>query len=397
MAAEETLIIKPKVKIKVFGVGGGGNSVLMRMGRHKDLDIDLIAVNTDAKQLARVAEAGVETLQIGEDLTKGRGTGGNIALGEKAALDASEKIRDAMSGADLVFVTAGLGGGTGTGAAPVVAKIAHDLGTLSVGVVTQPFSFEGSRKKRLANEGLAKMQAQMDALILVANDNLMKLPENRHMTLVKAFSCADDILQQAINCIAELILTTGVINVDFADVTTIFRQSASSDALLGIGRSSRSAVEAVQQAVDSPLISKSLEGARGIILNLTGDKTLSLYDVDEATRYIYEHTDPEVNIILGTVIDNSLNGDVRATIIATDFMDGVMLKGTGAGRQEEKTQKPAAEQAAPQPKKDSFTLEPPRFMTQQAPAGNRPAAQTKPQGAFAIPAFRLAPDDKDEK
>ncbi len=397
MAAEETLIIKPKVKIKVFGVGGGGNSVLMRMGRHKDLDIDLIAVNTDAKQLARVAEAGVETLQIGEDLTKGRGTGGNIALGEKAALDASEKIRDAMSGADLVFVTAGLGGGTGTGAAPVVAKIAHDLGTLSVGVVTQPFSFEGSRKKRLANEGLAKMQAQMDALILVANDNLMKLPENRHMTLVKAFSCADGILQQAINCIAELILTTGVINVDFADVTTIFRQSASSDALLGIGRSSRSAVEAVQQAVDSPLISKSLEGARGIILNLTGDKTLSLYDVDEATRYIYEHTDPEVNIILGTVIDNSLNGDVRATIIATDFTDGVMLKGTGTEKQAGTAPQAAAEKPAAQPKKETFTLEPPRFMTQSSSPQNSQSAQPKPQGAFAIPAFRLAPDDKDKK
>ncbi|WP_455048556.1 cell division protein FtsZ [Mitsuokella sp.] len=394
MAAEETLIIKPKVKIKVFGVGGGGNSVLMRMGSHKDLDIDLIAVNTDAKQLSRVAEAGVETLQIGEDLTKGRGTGGNIALGEKAALDAAEKIRDAMTGADLVFVTAGLGGGTGTGAAPVVAKIAHDLGTLSVGVVTQPFSFEGSRKKRLANEGLQKMQSQMDALILVANDNLMKLPENRHMTLVKAFSCADDILQQAINCIAELILTTGVINVDFADVTTIFRQSASSDALLGIGRSSRSAVEAVQRAADSPLISKSLEGARGIILNLTGDKTLSLYDVDEATRYIYEHTDPEVNIILGTVIDNSLNGDVRATIIATDFADGVMLKGSEP-KKAEQPQAAAPKQAAPQPQaKDSFTLEPPRFMTQQRPAQN---TQSPQPGPFAVPAFRLAPDDKDKK
>lgn len=395
MAAEETLIIKPKVKIKVFGVGGGGNSVLMRMGRHKDLDIDLIAINTDAKQLARVAEEGVETLQIGEDLTKGRGTGGNIALGEKAALDAANKIRESMSGADLVFVTAGLGGGTGTGAAPVVAKIAHDLGTLSVGVVTLPFSFEGSRKKRLANEGLAKMQAQMDALILVANDNLMKLPENRHMTLVKAFSCADGILQQAINCVAELILTTGVINVDFADVTTIFRQSASSDALLGIGRSSRSAVEAVKQAVDSPLISKSLEGARGIILNLTGDKTLSLYDVDEATRYIYEHTDPEVNIILGTVIDDSLGGDVRATIIATDFTDGVMVKDSpmmakaGAAPKESQP-KPAA--AAP--KRDAFTLEPPRFMQQPT---RQDQAKTESKGAFAFPAFRLTPDDKDQK
>ena len=236
------------------------------------------------------------------------------------------------------------------------------------------------------------MQAQMDALILVANDNLMKLPENRHMTLVKAFSCADGILQQAINCVAELILTTGVINVDFADVTTIFRQSASSDALLGIGRSSRSAVEAVKQAVDSPLISKSLDGARGIILNLTGDKTLSLYDVDEATRYIYEHTDPEVNIILGTVIDNSLGGDVRATIIATDFTDGVMVKNTAQA--EEKPAKASAQQPVQQaaPKRDSFTLEPPSFMRQQSEPA-KPASN----GAFAFPAFRLTPDDKNQK
>ena len=155
MAADETAIIKPKVKIKVFGVGGGGNSVLMRMGRHKELDIDLIAINTDAKQLAQAADAGVDTLQIGEDLTKGRGTGGNIAVGEQAAKEAEGKIRDAMSG-DLIFITAGLGGGTGTGAAPVVARVARDLGLLSVGVVTQPFSFEGSRKKRLANEGSSR-------------------------------------------------------------------------------------------------------------------------------------------------------------------------------------------------------------------------------------------------
>lgn len=374
MAADETAIIKPKVKIKVFGVGGGGNSVLMRMGRHKELDIDLIAINTDAKQLAQAADAGVDTLQIGEDLTKGRGTGGNIAVGEQAAKEAEGKIRDAMSGADLIFITAGLGGGTGTGAAPVVARVARDLGLLSVGVVTQPFSFEGSRKKRLANEGLIKMQSQMDALILVANDNLLKLPENRHMTLVKAFECADNILLQAINCIAELILTTGVINVDFADVTTIFRQSESSDALLGIGRSARSAVEAVQQAVDSPLISKSLEGARGIILNLTGDKTLSLYDVDEATRYIYEHTDPEVNIILGTVIDDSLGGDVRATIIATDFADSVVMKTPEVKVPESKV------------KKNAFSLETPGFMQ----AKTQPV---RPAGAFAIPAFRLTKED----
>ena len=176
MAADETLIIKPKVKIKVFGVGGGGNSVLMRMKQHNELDIELVAVNTDAKQLSLVAQAGVKPVQIGETLTRGRGTGGSVELGEQAAKEAENRLREAMSGADLIFITAGMGGGTGTGAAPVVARLANEMGALSVGVVTVPFSFEGSRKKKLAMEGVVKMQSQMDALIAVENDNLMKLP-----------------------------------------------------------------------------------------------------------------------------------------------------------------------------------------------------------------------------
>ena len=392
MAAEETLIIKPKVKIKVFGVGGGGNSVLMRMGHHKELDIDLVAINTDAKQLARVAEEGVETLQIGEDLTKGRGTGGNIALGEKAALDAKDKIREAMNGADLVFVTAGLGGGTGTGAAPVVAKIAHDLGTLSVGVVTLPFSFEGSRKKRLANEGLAKMQAQMDALILVANDNLMKLPENRRMSLVSAFKAADRVLLQAISCVAELILTTGVINVDFADVTTIFTQSESSDALLGIGLADDAAT-AVEAAAKSPLLDKSLKGARGVILNLTGAENMSLYDVDNATKFICEQTDPNVNIILGTVIDENMKGKVQATIIATDFAGSTAIKAPKLDVPQSKLQKPKGiELSTP-----SFMQQPKAPKAPQAPQPPEPPKQEKPSNAFAIPAFRLTPNPDEKK
>ena len=374
MAADETLIIKPKVRIKVFGVGGGGNSVLMRMGQHNDLDIELVAVNTDAKQLSLVSQAGVRYVQIGEPLTRGRGTGGNVALGEQAAKEAE------------IFITAGMGGGTGTGAAPVVARLANELGILSVGVVTVPFSFEGSRKKKLAMEGVVKMQSQMDALIAVENDNLLKLPENRRMSMVQAFACADSILKQAINCVAELILTTGVINVDFADVTTIFRQNPSSDALLGIGSSPRSAVEAVRQAVDSPLINKSLKGARGVIINLTGDESLSLYDVDEATRYIYEHTDPEVNIILGTVIDQEMNGTVQATIIATDFADSVPLKTPTVKVPESKVQAP---------KETSFSLETPSFMSKPAAKPEPPAFNT--QGAFAFPAFKLTPDDLDEK
>ena len=384
MAADETLIIKPKVKIKVFGVGGGGNSVLMRMKQHNELDIELVAVNTDAKQLSLVAQAGVKPVQIGETLTRGRGTGGSVELGEQAAKEAENRLREAMSGADLIFITAGMGGGTGTGAAPVVARLANEMGALSVGVVTVPFSFEGSRKKKLAMEGVVKMQSQMDALIAVENDNLMKLPENRRMSMVQAFACADNILKQAINCIAELILTTGVINVDFADVTTIFRQNPSSDALLGIGSSPRSAVQAVQQAVESPLINKSLKGARGVIINLTGDESLSLYDVNEATRYVYEHTDPDVNIILGAVVDEAMAGSVQATIIATDFADSMPLKAPTVKVPESKVQAP--------PKEASFSLETPSFMT-------RPAVtpEFKSQGAFAIPAFKLAPDNLDEK
>ena len=384
MAADETLIVKPKVKIKVFGVGGGGNSVLMRMGQHNELDIELVAINTDAKQLSLVAQAGVKPMQIGESLTRGRGTGGKVELGEQAAKEAENRIREALTGADLVFITAGMGGGTGTGAAPVVARVANELGILSVGVVTVPFTFEGSRKKRLAMEGVIKMQSQMDALIAVENDNLMKLPENRRMSMVQAFVCADNILRQAISCIAELILTTGVINVDFADVTTIFRQNPSSDALLGIGSSPRSAVQAVQQAVESPLINKSLEGARGVIINLTGDESLSLYDVNEATRYVFEHTDPEVNIILGAVVDESMEGAVQATIIATDFADSMPLKAPVVKVPESKVQAP--------PKETGFSLEAPSFMAKPAVT---PAF--KSQGSFAIPAFKLVPDGAEEK
>ena len=370
----DDVLIKPKIKIKVFGVGGGGNSVLMRMGQHNELDIELYAVNTDAKQLHQAEQVGVNCIQIGESLTHGRGTGGNTQLGEQAAKNDAVKLQAALNGADMVFITAGMGGGTGTGAAPLIARLAKEMGILSVGVVTVPFAFEGSRKKKIAQDGITKMQSQMDALIAVENDNLSKLPENRKMSLVQAFACADNILKQAINCVAELILTTGVINVDFADVTTIFRQSESSDALLGIGVSERSAVDAVKIAAESPLIDKDLSGARGIILNLTGDSSLSLFDVDEASRYIVKHTDPEVNIILGTVEDNTLKGSVQATIIATDFADSVVMKAPTV-----KVPESTIKQETLQ--KESFQMEVPSFM-------NKPKAQENSQ-PFAIPAFKL--------
>ena len=325
-AADDAAIKKALVTIKVFGVGGGGNSVLKRIAESDFLEIELVAVNTDSHALSFSNLDKIRTVQIGEQITKGRGTGGRVELGEQAAKSDSERLKEMMLGADMIFITAGMGGGTGTGAAPVVARLAKELGLLTVGVVTLPFKFEGPRKQRIANEGIVRMQSYMDALIVVRNDNLMKLPENKGLTVVDAFQAADSVLRQAIRCVAELILTTGVINVDFADMTTIFRQSESSDALLGIGRSKISAVQAVKEAIESPLIDKSLKGARGIILNITGDETLPIHDVNAAASYIFSQTEDDVNIILGTVIDKNMNGEIQATIIATDFADSLALK-----------------------------------------------------------------------
>ena len=325
-AKDDAAIKKALVTIKVFGVGGGGNSVLKRIAESDFLDIDLVAVNTDSHALSFSNTNAIRSVQIGEMITKGRGTGGRVELGEQAAKADSERLKSMMVGADMIFITAAMGGGTGTGAAPIVARLAKELGMLTVGVVTLPFSFEGRRKQRIANEGIVKMQSYMDALIVVKNDNLMKLPENNDLSMVDAFHEADSVLRQAIRCVAELILTIGVINVDFADMTTIFRQSESADALLGIGRSKISAVKAVQEAIQSPLIDKSLKGARGIILNITGDETLPIHDVNAAASYIFSQTEDDVNIILGTVIDKSMNGMIQATIIATDFADSLALK-----------------------------------------------------------------------
>lgn len=321
----DTSFTSAVVRIKVVGVGGGGNNVVARLAQDRMPGVELIAVNTDAKQLGALQAAGVPTLQIGERLTKGRGSGGDPKLGQEAALGDAMRLRAALRDADLVFVTASMGGGVGTGAAPVVARCLRELQILSIGVVTAPFSFEGKRKMRVAVEGILQMQSLMDGVIVVHNDNLMKILEDRKMPMAKAFKAADEVLRQAIRCISEVILTTGVINVDFADVRSIFRQSRSSDAILGIGTSEEGRViEAVQKAIASPLVERPLDGARGIILNISGDESLSLYEVTEATEFVDEHTHPDVNIILGTVIEKGMGSRVRATIVATDFVDSMV-------------------------------------------------------------------------
>ena len=309
------------VKIKVFGVGGGGGNVIKRLAESGLKNVELIAVNTDAHALSLLNVGDIKAIQIGANLTNGRGTGGRAEIAEQAAKREADRLKDMILGADIIFITAGMGGGTGTGAAAVIAEIAKKLDVLTVGVVTVPFGFEGNRKLKIANAGIEKLREHMDALVVVQNDNLLKLPENKSLSFMEAFKAVDFVLLQAIRCIAELILTTGFINVDFADVTTIFQQSTSSDAILGIGQSNISAVKAVQNALESPLIDRSLEGARGMILNITGDENLSLYEVNEAADYIFNHTEGEINIIFGVVINKKMKGIIQAMLIATDFVD----------------------------------------------------------------------------
>lgn len=368
------------VNIKIIGVGGGGNNVVKRIAENTDLDLDLIAINTDYKQLKSLTNENITKIQIGTNLTKGLGCGGNTQLGYEAAKQDIDTIKKALVGADMVFLTAGLGAGTGTGALPVIAQAARELNILSVGVVTIPFKFEGPRKHKLAEKSLQELMPHVDALISVHNDNLLKIKTNVKLTLLNAFRMADMVLRQGIRCVTELILTVGVINVDFADVKSIFQQSDHPDALLGIGESSSSAVDAVKEAINSPLVERSLAGARGIILNISGNESLSLYEVNEASKYINENTHPDVNIILGTVINNNLGDKVRATIIATDFADNVSPEETEQTITPSTTNKPSSTTPIDDP------LKPPPFM-------NKEKDDKKPNFS-TFPFFNFKPDNK---
>lgn len=368
------------VNIKIIGVGGGGNNVVKRIAENTDLDLDLIAINTDYKQLKSLTNENITKIQIGTNLTKGLGCGGNTQLGYEAAKQDIDTIKKAIVGADMVFLTAGLGAGTGTGALPVIAQAARELNILSVGVVTIPFKFEGPRKHKLAEKSLQELMPHVDALISVHNDNLLKIKTNVKLTLLNAFRMADMVLRQGIRCVTELILTVGVINVDFADVKSIFQQSDHPDALLGIGESTSSAVDAVKEAINSPLVERSLAGARGIILNISGNESLSLYEVNEASKYINENTHPDVNIILGTVINNNLGDKVRATIIATDFADNVSPEETEQTNIPSTTNKPSSTTPIDDP------LKTPDFMDKEK--------NDKKPNFSTFPFFNFKPDNK---
>lgn len=325
MSETQDAIQSAYIKIKIIGVGGGGNNILRRLANDGFDKSQLLAVNTDVRQLKLLDAEGIPALLIGTAVTRGRGTGGDVKKGQDAAIEDKEAIAQAVAGADLVFLTAGMGKGVGTGATPVVAKIAHDMGILTVGMVTMPFSHEGERKTTTAQAGVELLRQNMDALVVVNNDNIQRLPEFSHISVGETFLMVDEVLRQSISSIVEMIETTGYVNVDFADVTTIFRQGRDSEAIMGTSMADN-ALQALKEAINSPLIDTSIKGARGVIFNITSTNKLALEDIAEANMFLCENTHPDVNNIFGLVQDPKLEGKVRATVIATDFDPQVLAE-----------------------------------------------------------------------
>ncbi len=303
-------------QIKVVGVGGGGSNAVNRMISAGLKGVDFIAVNTDVQALSLACSDC--KLQIGEKLTKGLGAGANPEIGLNAAEESREEIKQVLKGADMVFVTAGMGGGTGTGAAPVIAGVARELGALTVAVVTKPFTFEGRRRMSAAEKGIIHLKENVDTLIVIPNDRLLQVVEKR-TPILEAFRIADDVLRQGVQGISDLIAVPGLINLDFADIKTIMKETG--DALMGIGVASgeNRAVEAAKKAISSPLLETTIEGARGVLLNITGGANLGLFEVNDAADIVADAADPDANIIFGAVIDESLQEEVRITVIATGF------------------------------------------------------------------------------
>jgi cell division protein FtsZ len=314
-------LVKPDsariAKIKVIGVGGGGGNAITSMVDTDHISgVEFIAMNTDAQVL--LANKAPTKLQIGEKITKGLGVGGNPELGGQAAEESIEKIKEILVDSDMVFITAGMGGGTGTGAAPVVARIAKEAGALTVGIVTRPFAFEGTRRAVVADDGIEKLKEQVDTLIVIPNQRLMDVID-RKMSLLEAFKVVDSVLGQAVGGIADIITTPGLINVDFADVKAIMQGAGS--ALLGIGTGvgENRAQMAARAAVSSPLLDLSIEGARGVLFNIAGGNDLTMFEVDEAARIVSASADPDANIIFGAVVKDELVDQIRITVIATGF------------------------------------------------------------------------------
>ena len=329
------------VNIKVVGVGGGGNNVVNRMVRTGTKGVDFIAVNTD-KQALSISSATVK-IQIGEKVTKGQGAGANPEVGRKSAEESRSQITKALEDTDMVFITAGMGGGTGTGAAPIVADIAKEMGILTVGVVTKPFRFEGMRRMRQAEGGIAELREKVDSLVIIPNERL-KLATDQKITMVNAFEIADDVLQQAVQSISDLIKNTGFINLDFADVSAVMENAGR--AHMGVGRAAgkNKAEEAARMAVSSPLLETSINGARGVLINVTGSMDIGLEEVETAANLVMEAAHPDANIIFGATFDESLEDEIRVTVIATGFDEAAEYQ---SGMVNHVTAAPVAPVAAP--------------------------------------------------
>ncbi len=302
--------------IKVIGIGGGGNNAINRMIMAGLKGVEFIAVNTDAQAL--YLSKADKKIQIGEKLTKGLGAGANPEIGRKAAEESKDIMEEVLQGADMIFITAGMGGGTGTGAAPIVAEISKSLGILTVGVVTKPFTFEGKKRQANAEIGIADIKNNVDTLITIPNDRLLSIAEKK-TSMIEAFKMADDVLRQGVQGISDLIAVPGLINLDFADVRTIMLDTGLAHMGIGKGSGEGRAVEAAKQAISSPLLETSIEGAKGVLLNITGGANLGLLEINEAAELISSVADPEANIIFGAVIDEKLQDEIIITVIATGF------------------------------------------------------------------------------
>ncbi|MCS1398402.1 cell division protein FtsZ [Lysinibacillus sp. PB211] len=327
--------------IKVIGVGGGGNNAVNRMIEHGVQGVDFIAVNTDSQAL-NLSKAEVR-LQIGAKLTRGLGAGANPEVGKKAAEESREQLEEVLRGADMVFVTAGMGGGTGTGAAPVIAQIARELGALTLGVVTRPFTFEGRKRQTQAIGGIGSMKEAVDTLIVIPNDKLLQIVD-KSTPMLEAFREADNVLRQGVQGISDLIATPGLINLDFADVKTIMSNKGSALMGIGIATGENRASEAAKKAISSPLLESSIDGAKGVLMNITGGSNLSLFEVQEAADIVASASDEEVNMIFGSVINENLKDEIIVTVIATGFSEEAL-------QQQRNTTKPSLNinrQSAPQ-------------------------------------------------
>ena len=344
------------VNIKVIGVGGGGNNVVNRMVRTGTKGVDFIAINTDKQALS--VSAATYKIQIGEKLTNGQGAGSDPEVGRKSAEENRNQISKALEDADMVFITAGMGGGTGTGAAPIVADIAKELGILTVGVVTKPFRFEGMRRMKQAEGGINELRNKVDSLVIIPNERL-KLATDQKITMLNAFDIADDVLQQAVQSISDLIKNTGFINLDFADVSAVMKDAGR--AHMGVGRAAgkNKAEEAAKMAISSPLLETSINGAKGVLINVTGSMDIGLEEVETAANLVQEAAHPEANIIFGAAFDDTLEDELRVTVIATGF--------------DEKEEQPAAAPAAAASSKP-FTSAGARVEEQRAAGAAQPAA-----------------------